>query len=143
MSVAELKQAMLGKLADAPKTNEDDTNKGINNVYGPPAGRKPGTLDAKWGDTPKEAPDGYPDNYSTAVKREARDDRAGVIERSFDSPKTTAPAEQSLMAQYLEHAAEGQPHSPILQRGHTSKVVTAAADTETLTETVMRVVGRR
>ena len=78
MSDDDLRDAFLSKVADAPKTNENDTNKGINNVYGPPPGRQPGTLDARWGDPPKTGPDGYPINYGTAVRREAGDDRTAV-----------------------------------------------------------------
>jgi hypothetical protein len=141
MSVEALKQAMLGKAADAPKTNEDETNKGIGNVREKPADRKPGTLDAKWGDHPPEGNNGYPDAYSTGVVREARDTRGGVIERIFDSQRTSAPAEQSLMARLLAHAREGHPHSPLLQRGRPPEEKTASD--ETLTDAVNRVVGFR
>ena len=139
MSVDTLKQAMLGKAADAPKTNEDETQKGITNVRTPPAGRAPGTLDAKWGDKPREGKDGYPDVYSKGVHQEAQDGRGDLLDRILDAGKTTAPAEQALMRQHFEHAAEGNPHSPILQRGKTA----SADDSETLTDQVRRVVGHR
>jgi hypothetical protein len=137
MSVAQLKEAMLAKAADAPKTNEDETNKGVGNVRENPADRKPGTLDAKWGDHPTPEPD----VYSTAVVREARDGRGGLIDRIFDSQRTSAPAEQALMASLLVHAREGHPHSPILQRGRPPEEKTASD--ETLTDQVSRVVGFR
>lgn len=136
----DLEEAFLGKVAEAPKNNEDETQKGVQNVYGPPAGREPGTLDAKWGDKPKDGPDGYPVNHSTGVRREARDGREGLLERLFDSLKATAPAEQAQMKAHYDHAGEGHPHSPVLQRGHSEKVARAE---ETLTDTVRRVVGRR
>jgi hypothetical protein len=138
MSVDTLKQAMLGKAADAPKTNENETQKGITHVRMPPEGRAPGTLNAKWGDTPREGKDGYPDVYSEAVHREAQDGRGDLLDRILDAGKTTAPAEQALMRQVFEHAGEGNPHSPLLQRNKTASV-----DEPTLTDQVMRVVGHR
>lgn len=139
MSVYALKQAMLGKAADAPKNNEDETNKGISNVHRPPEGRAPGTLDAKWGDHPPKGHDGYPDIYSSAVLREGADTRGGMLERLFDAPKTDAKTEQALMGQHFNNARQGAPHSPMLQRGR----IKAASAEETLTDAVMRVVGHR
>lgn len=137
MSVDALKQAMQTKAADAPKNNEDETLKGVGNVYEKPADRKPGTLDALWGDHPTPEPD----VYSTAVVREARNDRGGLIDRIFDSQRTSAPAEQALMASLLTHAREGHPHSPILQRGRPPEEKTASD--HTLTDQVMDVIGFR
>lgn len=137
MSVDTLKQALMAKsAADNGKlpNNEDETNKGTNGVRKDPEGRAPGTLDAPWGAKPPP-----PETYGTATRREAQDGRGDLLDRILDSGKTTAPAEQSLMRQYFEHAAEGNPHSPVLQRGHK----TASADSETLTDSVMRVVGHR
>jgi hypothetical protein len=125
---------MVTKAADAAKTNELDTNKGVNDVRKNPEDRSPGTLDAKWGDHPTPSPD----VYSTAVVREAHDGRASLIDRIFDSQKTTAPAEQSLMRQNFVNMAQGNPHSPILQRGKEPEKV---ASDETLTDQVTRVVG--
>ena len=129
-----LREAFMGKQAAAPKTNEDDTNKGVNNVYNPPAGRAPGTIDARWGDTPPTDPV----QHSTAVKREAYDDRNEQIERLLDSPATSAKAEQNLLSAYLEHASEGHPHSPLLQRGHKTA---SAGRPASLTDEILRVVG--
>jgi hypothetical protein len=51
MSVEEIKRAMLGQV----ENNEDArVIKGVNNVYETPPGRAPGTLDAKWGDAPRQ-----------------------------------------------------------------------------------------
>ena len=127
-------RALMGKVADAPKNNEDDTNKGIENVYGPPHGRSPGTLDARWGDTPPP-----PETYGTGTKREARDGRNEMLERLFDSPRTSADVEQKLLRQNLTHFNEAHSHSPLLQRGR----VKEASGEETLTDSVMRVVGHR
>jgi hypothetical protein len=141
MSVDALKQAM-SKGADAPKTNEDETQKGVADVRTPPGDRSPGTLDARWGDKPAEGHNGYPDVYGQAALQEARDGRGSLLERIFDSPKTTAPAEQALMRQNFVNAGEGTPHSPLLQRGHLP-AKTAAADRPSLTDRVMRLFGRR
>jgi hypothetical protein len=141
MSVDALKQAMLGKVADAPKTNENDTNKGVADVREAPAGRAPDTLDAKWGDHPAKGIDGHSDVYSSAVLREARDGRSDLLERLFDSPKTTASVEQALVRKNFGDVDRDRvSHSPMLQRG---RVKTASADEESLTDKVMRVVGRR
>lgn len=144
MSVEQLKQAMT-KTADKAENNEDSRAiKGVNNVYETPKGRAPGTLDAKWGDEPPLDSDNYPVNYSEAVKREAHDGRAGMIERLFDSPKTTAPVEQAMLRQLFnpETVSEGHPpHSPMLQRGRVKEA--SVAGEESLTDQVMRVVGHR
>ena len=130
---------MTTKQADAPDTNLDDTQKGVNNVYETPPGRKPGTLDALWGDQPPN-----PDTYGTAVMRSAQDTRADMIERLFDSPSTSASAEQAMMSALFENARDGRPHSPLLQRGRSStKDHSEAKEAETLTDSVMRVVGHR
>jgi hypothetical protein len=138
MSVDQLKQAMEnGKVQD----NEVTTQKGVADVRTAPNDRAPGTLDARWGDKPAEGHNGYPDVYGQAAVQEAKDGRSSLIERIFDSPKTTAPAEQALMRQNFVHAGDGEPHSPMLQRGHLAK--TAEADRPSLTDRVMRLFGRR
>ncbi len=140
MSVKDLKRTMMGKVADAPKTNEDDTNKSVGNVYEPPPGRAPETIDAQWGDKPKEGPDGYPVNYGTGTRREARNGRNEMLERLFDQLGPSATAQQAEMKQLFENAGEGHPHSPVLQRGHTDKL--AQAEDESLLDKVVRVCGR-
>jgi hypothetical protein len=133
MSVEELKRALMGKVADAPKNNENDTLIGTGNVQPPPAGRKPGTVDAKWGDPPPP-----PETYGSSVKREAQNDRGDLLDRILDSPRTSAPAEQSLMQQYFA-TRDGHPHAPLLQRGRER----AGDDDGTLTDQVRRVVGSK
>ena len=135
---------MTTKQADAAETNLDDTQKGVNNVYEPPPGRKPGTLNAKWGDLPPAGPSGDPDIYGTAVMRSAQDTRADMIERLFDSPATSASAEQTMMSAIFENAKNGRPHSPLLQRGRLpTQQHEEAKEAETLTDSVMRVIGFR
>ena len=148
MSVEDLKTALIKRAANgAVENNEGDTNKGVADVYPTPPGRSPGTLDARWGDKPAEGHDGYTDVYSTSVRREAEDGRGALLDRLFDSPKSTAPAEQALMHQHFENAGAGDPHSPMLQHGHSPlRGKTAHAvyfDDETLTDQVLRVAGRR
>jgi hypothetical protein len=140
MSVEDLKAALLSKHADAPKNNEDETNRGVANVYDPPEDRRPGTIDAKWGDHPAKGHwPGYPDVYGKAALEAARDGRQAMIGRLFDSPATSGPVEQALMAASFAHASEGMPHSPLLQRGKLEKL--ANDGSETLTDLVRRVVG--
>jgi hypothetical protein len=112
------------------QNNEDESNKGRADVYPQPEGRKPGTLDAKWGDAPPP-----PVTHGTAVEREAKNGRGEMIDRLFDSPKSSAPAEQKEMRELFTNADEGHPHSPMLQHGRAK----TAAD-ETLIDKVMRVV---
>jgi hypothetical protein len=141
MSVEELKVALAAMDNGRIENNEDHTNRGVANVYDPPAGRKPGTLDARWGDHPPEGHNGYPDVYGKAALEAAKDGRTDMIERLFDSPKTMAQVEQSLMAEHFVNAKDGTPHSPMLQRNHLP-LKEASAD-QTLTDQVMRVVGHR
>jgi len=118
------------------ENNEDQSNKGRGDVYPPPEGRKPGTLDAKWGDKPPVSKNDDAAVHGTAVEREAHNGRGEMIDRLFDSPKTTAPAEQKEMSEFFANAREGHPHSPMLQRGREK----TAAD-ETLTDKVMKTIG--
>lgn len=115
--------------------NENQTNKGLGDVHTAPKDRKPGTLDARWGDHPPISKTDDQAVFGTAVEREAKDGRNEMIERLFDSPKSSAPAEQAEMASLFANAADAHPHSPLLQRGR----VKTAAD-ETLTDKVRRVI---
>jgi hypothetical protein len=141
MSVEGLKTAVSAMSNGRLEDNENETNRGVGNVYDPPSDRKPRTLDARWGDAPPQGRNGYPDVYGKAALEAARDGRTDMIERLFDSPKTMAEVEQALMAQNFEHAREGVPHSPMLQRNRLP-AKEASAD-ESLTDSVMRVCGRR
>ena len=132
MSVEQLQQALLAKRAEAAETNETKTNKGTNAVYPTPPGRYPGTLDAKWGDRPPP-----PVSNGTAVVEEAKNVRNDMVDRLFDSPATSAPAQQAEMAQLFVNAREGNPHSPLLQRGRMVKQGEA-----TLMDRVARIVGK-
>jgi hypothetical protein len=118
------------------ENNEEQTNKGVGDVHTAPKDRKPGTLDARWGDHPPVSKNGDQAVFGTAAEREAKDGRNEMIERLFDSPKSSASAEQALMSQNFTGAADGHPHSPLLQRGR----VKTAAD-ETLTDKVRKVIG--
>jgi hypothetical protein len=142
MDLEEMKTALGTKLAElTTPTNEDQTVKGIIDVRKDPADRAPGTLDAKWGDEPPKGQNGYPDVYSTAVMHESHDGRASLIDRLFDSPRSTAPAEQAEMRQLFANADKGEPHSPMLQHGK-HKHAHMHLD-ETLADQVVRVVGIR
>lgn len=126
------------------ENNEMATQKGVANVYDPPDGRTPGTLDARWGDVPPEGANGYPDIYSKGVMRAAKDTRADMIERIFDSPRTSASPEQAMMSELFVNARDGHPHNPLLQRGRLPVEEHSEKDaSETLTDSVMRVVGHR
>lgn len=133
MSVEDLKAA-LSKSAEAPADNEDGINRGVNSVWPVPDDRKPGTIDAKWGDRPPA----NMVNNGTSVVEAAKDGREDMIERLFDSPKTTAPAEQAAMSALFGGMASAESHSPLLTRGKEKK-----ASDETLTDKVVRIAGRR
>ena len=137
MSVESLKQALIdSKTAEKLDTNEDKPTLSQNNVYKDPPGRSPGTLDARWGDKPGPAI-----VHGTAAVDAAEDGRGGMIDRLFDSPKTTAPAEQELVRTIFnaETVNEGHPpHSPMLRRGKVK-----IAEDESLAEQVQRVTGLR
>lgn len=142
MSVEEMKEALAAMSNGRLDDNENETNRGVGNVYDPPADRKPRTLDSRWGDHPPEGHNGYPDVYGKAALEAAKDGRTDMIERLFDSPRTMAQVEQSLMAEHFVNAKDGTPHSPMLQRNHLP-LKEASVNDETLTDQVMRVAGRR
>jgi len=129
---AGLKTASNGRI----ENNEDQTNKGLANVYDPPPGRKPGTLDAKWGDTPPKSKTDDQAVFGKGVEDEAKNVRNEMIERLFDSPSSSAAAEQKLMGENFTGSAEGHPHSPLLQRERAK----TAAD-ETLTDKILKTIG--
>jgi hypothetical protein len=141
MSVAELKIALAALSNGRIEDNEGETAKGVGNVYEKPTDRKPGTLDARWGDHPATSANGDAAVYGLAALQAAHDGRQGMAERLFSSPATSGPSEQALMRQLLEHANEGHPHSIMLQRGKSEK--TASDASKTLIDQVMKVVGRR
>jgi hypothetical protein len=145
MSVESIKRAMsrtAAPMKNAPDNNEAQSTVGMADVFKPPTDRAPGTLDAHWGDHPAEGHNGYPDVYGTAAMQAAKDGREEMLERLFDSPKTTAPAEQAFMSQHFVNASKGDPHAPMLQRGRLP-AKTASVDDETLTDAVVRIAGRR
>lgn len=136
MSIAHLKEATAKLAAGGLETNEDETTKGKANVYPPPPGREPGTLSARWGDAA-----GHTVVNSTAAVEAAREGREGMVERLFNSPSTSGPAEQELIRTLfnrdtVEDAVK--PHSAMLRHGRTK-----TASDETLTDRVLRVVGHR
>ncbi len=145
MTVEDLKLALLAKQADAPKNNEDETNRGVANVYDPPENRKPRTLDSRWGDHPAVDQDGHAAVFGTAALAAVEDGRGKMVERLFSSPATMAPVEQALMRANFAGFNEAIHHSPLMQRGHTplQKEKRASTADETLTDQVLRVAGRR
>jgi hypothetical protein len=144
MSVEDLKTTLASMSNGRIEDNEETPQKGVNNVYEKPDGRRPGTLDARWGDPPAEGHNGYPDVYGKAALEAAKDGRGDMIERLFDSPRTMAQVEQSLMAQNFVHARDGMPHSPMLQRNHLPLKEASVNESDlTLTDKVMRLAGRR
>lgn len=138
MSVEDMKVALAAMSNGQTETNEDSPMKAKVEVYKDPEGRAPGTLDARWGAKPPS-----PVTYGSSTEAAAREGRTEMIERLFDTPKTYAQPEQALMSRLLEHASQGAPHSPMLQRGHKIKEASVNVRDETLTDQVMRVAGRR
>lgn len=127
-----------GRLDD----NEDQPTTGMMNVHVNPEGRKPGTLDAKWGDNPPARDNGYPDHYGEGVMREAKDDRHGVLKRVFDGIEQASNVAEAEVAQNFAHGASGnyEAHSPLLNRQKTAEHV---PDEGSLTDKVLRTIGRR
>jgi hypothetical protein len=122
-------QAML-KSAEVLETNNDQSTVGVNNVYPKGDEREPGQLGAKWGDKPADQT-----AFSDAAKREAANDRPKMIERLFDSLKTTASADKALVAENFDHT-DYESHNLTLQKS------AELHGGETLTELVRRTCGR-
>lgn len=140
MSVDALKQAMTSmKTAEAVETNEGQMTRGVNNVYPNPPGRKPETLDAKWGDKPPP-----PMTFGEGVNEAAEEGREKMIDRLFDAAGPSATADQALLRDIFNAEtvnAGHMPHSALLRRGRVK--IEKTAEDETLTEKVHRVTGLR
>lgn len=131
MSVQDMQRAFGDKQAETLPNNEDATTVGAMNVYPNPSDRKPGTLDARWGDKPTA-----PVENSEAVEREARNDRVELLGRLFDTLEPARENEKKLMsAQFSTQNYEA--HSPLLQ----PKVASVLRPDATLADQVSRVVG--
>jgi hypothetical protein len=133
MSVADLKEAVIKLAAGEVETNEDETTKGKANVYPTPEGRKPGTLDALWGDAPPP-----PVMNSTGAMVAAKESREDMVERLFGvSPTSEQAVLKSLFNPETVRDAV-TPHSATQRLGRTK-----TASDETLTDAVIRVTGLR
>lgn len=114
-------------------TNEDETNKGVLEVYKTPAGRSPGTVDAKWGDTPLSDPQ----IHGSGVLREANEGRKELLGRVFDSmPAASANAKASVGD--LFSTKDYASRSTLL--GHSKTA--SSPESLTLSERVRKVAGR-
>jgi hypothetical protein len=133
MSVKYLKQALREKLAaGSTETNEDEMTRGKANVYPDPPGSKQNTAGGNVG-------------YSEAAVEAAKQTREEMVERLFDSPKTTAASEQALVNSLFSEEAireRSLPHSIMQRRGRDTSTV-KQAEAETLTDKVRRVTGLR
>jgi hypothetical protein len=127
MTVEALKEA-LKLAAGETENNENEPTRGKANVYENPEGHQTNTTGGNVG-------------HSVAVVNAARDGREDMVERLFDSPKTTGPTEQALLHSLFNKETVDNavtPHAAMLRRGRTK-----TASDETLTDRVLRVVGHR
>src|SRR5579862_7388811 len=113
---------MSTKTAEAMPNNESSMNRGVMNVYDQPEGRKPGTIDAHWGDLPPARPLGYTGDYGKGVMDQARDVRHGVLGRVFDGIGAARANAKALLDEMLEHAKsdEYEAHTALLTKEKTS-----------------------
>jgi len=93
----------------AMPTNENQPTVGVMNVYPNPSGRM----------DPMENNERYPEFYSSAVKRETKEDRHNMLRRIFDSTGPASEQARAEIAQLLHHGASGdyESHAPLLQMG--------------------------
>jgi hypothetical protein len=114
----DLEARMRAKLAELMGNNEDQTVKGKTQVHPDPADRKPGTIDARWGDKPSVDHDGYPNDHSSGVTDESNKDRHGVLSSLFEDMGAASTADQALVNQYFSTPSGERrtPHSPLLHK---------------------------
>lgn len=138
----------LSDMADTKDTNgtvpnnENQTTVGVMNLHTKPEGRRPGTMDALWGDEPSKELNG------AGVVREGNDDRRGLLGRIFDSLESANAEAKAEMAERFQHVAshEYEAHSPLLQREKTAAAVLVdehSPEEGSLTDRVVRIAGRR
>lgn len=142
MSIDILKQALATLNYGRIEDNEATPQKGVANVYPNPADRGAGTLDAPWGEKPAVDKDGASVAYGKAVMDASEEGRQKMIERLFDSVGPAAKADQALISGMFTRANERVPHSILLQHGR-EKTASVNVKDETLTDTVMKICGRR
>jgi|SRR6266404_4034310 len=123
----------------AMHTNEDESVKGKTNVYPDPSGRGAGTLDAMWGEPPH--PD--PNHHGEGAWQTHKDTRDGVISRVLEGVDAASSTDKKTISEHFEHGKPGNytTHSALLQ--HKTAASRHAPNSETLTDQVRRVTGRR
>lgn len=115
-------QTMAGrlkaKLAEQVGNDENTSVKGKQEVHPDPADRKPGTIDAKWGDKPQLDSDGYPNEHGSGITEENNKDRRGVLNALFEDMGAASTADQAFVNQHFSTPAGERrpPHSPLLQK---------------------------
>jgi len=132
MTNPEIEEAKLRMKVAAGEmaTNEDETNKGVLEVYKTPAGRAPGTVDAKWGDTPLKDPQ----VHGSGVLREAGEGRKYLLGRLFSSMPSASTNAKGVVGAAFD-TTNYESHSPLLHKEKT-------ASTTSLSERVRKVAGR-
>ena len=133
MSARDTVNLLWQKQAERLADDESRLVPGKMDLYPDPAGRAPGTIDARWGDAPN--PDKAP--LGTGTLREINRGRGEMLEKLFESFGSSSAAARAGIAQ--DFAPGYETKAPMLH----PHIKTAAPHTPTLTERVRAVVGRR
>ena len=134
MDLNEMAARLRTKMAEQVGNDEGRIVPGKQEVHPEPGDRKPGTIDAKWGDKPALDSDGYPNQHGSGVEEENNKDRRGVLQTVFENMGVAATADQAFVDQHFSTPfGERRPaHSPLLQK----EAATYQKNTLTLREQV-------
>jgi hypothetical protein len=124
--------------------NQGMATEGLMNVYPPPPGRSPGTIDGHWGDAPPPRPLGHDGNYGKGAFDAAMDARHGVLKRIFDGIPEAKENARKTIRELFEHGGdhEHESHTAVMAEEKTSSARHLPED-ESLTDRVLAVCGRR
>lgn len=127
-----------GKIPD----NLDMGTVGMMNVYKNPPDRAPGTIDAKWGDTPPARPLNYMGDYGEGAMEMAHDTRHGVLDRVFSGTSEARRAAQAEIAANFAHGSSGEYEARAALLSKEKTAATHVPDDGSFTERVRSIVGR-
>jgi len=104
-------RAKFAEAKEQLETNEEESTVGTANLHKDPDGRETDE-DALWGEKGPEDPN----VHTKKVETEAKDERVGVLDRSFDSFQSASQADKALIGQNFQGAASSEAHSPLLKK---------------------------
>lgn len=126
---------------EAPGDDDESTVGETPDPTPPPEDRGAGTTDAAWGEEPTKT-EGEPAlHFSDEAVRQFRQGREKFLEKYFDSPSSSGPAEKQLVGQHFQHASSGQFETSSPTLSDKSKLQKTSG-VQTLLERVRKTAGR-